>query len=600
MGCLFRRHRLLSIVCLGIALIVLSVDQLHASTVVRLTWDANTEPDLAGYRIRYGTAPSSHTQMIDVGMVTSYAVMDLPAGTTFYFVVAAYDLAGNESQPSNEVSAQPTVVAPLLTIAAADSPDPVAAGGNLTYTLSYSNTGNANATGVVITDTVPANTTFVSATAGGTLASGVVTWSVGNLAAGASGSVQMVVRVASPLANGTSITNSTYSIDSNETSPVSGASVSTAVSSAPILAVSKTDSPDPVAAGGNLTYTLSYSNTGNANATGVVITDTVPANTTFVSATAGGTLASGVVTWSAGNLAAGASGSVQMVVRVASPLANGTSITNSTYSIDSNETSPVSGASVSTAVTSAPILAVSKTDSPDPVAAGGNLTYTLSYSNTGNANATGVVITDTVPANTTFVSATAGGTLASGVVTWSVGNLAAGATGSVQMVVRVASPLANGTSITNSTYSIDSGVVTWSVGNLAAGATGSVQMVVRIKSPLPNKTTITNSAYSIDSNETSAVGGAAVTTTVTSAPGLLIHKKHSPDPVPMGSDLTYTIDYSNTGSADATGVVATDSVPTNTTFVSATSGGSLSGGVVTWNLGTVPVGVSGSVQVVVR
>src|SRR2546425_425861 len=109
-----------------------------------------------------------------------------------------------------------------------------------------------------------------------------------------------------------------------------------------------------------------------------------------------------------------------MVVRVASPLANGTSITNSTYTIDSNETSPVSGASVSTAVTSAPILAVSKTDSPDPVAAGGNLTCTLSYSNTGNANATGVVLTDTVPANTTFVSPTAGGTLASGVVTWSV------------------------------------------------------------------------------------------------------------------------------------------------------------------------------------
>src|SRR3989449_5425216 len=396
MGCLFRRHRLLSILCLGMGLIVLSVDQLHAPPVVRLTWDANTEPDLAGYRIRYGTAPSSHTQMIDVGMVTSYAVMDLPAGTTFYFVVAAYDLAGNESQPSNEVSAQPTVVAPLLTIAAADSPDPVAAGGNLTYTLSYSNTGNANATGVVLTDTVPANTTFVSATTGGTLASGVVTWSPGNLAAGASGSVQMVVRLASPLANGTSITNSTYSIDSNETSPVSGASVSTAVTSAPILAVSKTDSPDPVAAGGNLTYTLSYSNTGNANATGVVLTDTVPANTTFISATAGGTLASGVVTWSVGNLAAGASGSVQLVVRVASPLANGTSITNSTYSIDSNETSPVSGASVSTTVTSAPLLSVSKTHSPDPVATAGSLTYTIAYTNSGAPGATAVGITDTV------------------------------------------------------------------------------------------------------------------------------------------------------------------------------------------------------------
>src|SRR5438093_352169 len=100
------------------------------------------------------------------------------------------------------------------------------------------------------------------------------------------------------------------------------------------MSASMTDAPDPVGAGANLTYTLAYSNTGTANATGVVLTDTVPANTTFVSATVGGTLASGVSTWSAGNLAAGASGSVQMVVRVASPLANGTSITNSTYSID--------------------------------------------------------------------------------------------------------------------------------------------------------------------------------------------------------------------------------------------------------------------------
>src|SRR5207247_657725 len=557
---------------------------------------------------------------------------------------STYGIDSNETAPVAGAAVSTTVTsAPLLSVSKTDSPDPVAAGGSLTYTLSYSNTGNANATGVVLTDTVPANTTFVSATAGGTLASGVVTWSPGNLAAGASGSVQMVVRVASPLANGTSITNSTYSIDSNETSPVSGASVSTAVTSAPILAVSKTDSPDPVAAGGNLTYTLSYSNTGNANATGVVLTDTVPANTTFVSATAGGTLASGVVTWSPGNLAAGASGSVQMVVRVASPLANGTSITNSTYSIDSNETSPVSGASVSTAVTSAPILAVSKTDSPDPVAAGGNLTYTLSYSNTGNANATGVVLTDTVPANTTFVSATAGGTLASGVVTWSPGNLAAGASGSVQMVVRVASPLANGTSITNSTYSIDSnetspvngaavstatlagptlsasmtdapdpvgaganltytiaytnsgatgatgvvitdtvpanttfvsataggtlasGVVTWSVGNLAAGASGSVQMVVRVASPLANGTSITNSTYSIDSNETSPVSGASVSTAVTSAPILAVSKTDSPDPVAAGGNLTYTLSYSNTGNANATGVVLTDTVPANTT-----------------------------------
>jgi uncharacterized repeat protein (TIGR01451 family) len=362
--------------------------------------------------------------------------------------------------------------APILTIAKTAAPSPVAPGSNLTYTLAYSNAGNANASGVVITDTLPANTTFVSATGGGTLSGGVVTWSLGALNAGASGSVQLVVRVASPLANGTVITNSTYGIDSTETLPVAGASVNTTVSSAPILTIAKTAAPSPVAPDSNLTYTLAYANTGNANASGVVITDTLPANTTFVSATGGGTLSGGVVTWSLGALIAGASGSVQLVVRIGSPLANGTVITNSTYAIDSTETSPVAGASVNTTVSSAPILTIGKTAAPSPVAPGSNLTYTLAYSNAGNANASGVVITDTLPANTTFVSATGGGTLSGGVVTWSVGSVIAGASGSVELVVRVDSPLANGT-------------------------------------------VITNSAYGIDSSETPPVGGAAVATTVT-------------------------------------------------------------------------------------
>src|SRR5260221_14459608 len=62
---------------------------------------------------------------------------------------------------------------------------------SITYTISYSNTGNANATGVVIADTIPTNTAFVSATGGGTLAAGIVTWNIGALAAGASSTVTL-------------------------------------------------------------------------------------------------------------------------------------------------------------------------------------------------------------------------------------------------------------------------------------------------------------------------------------------------------------------------------------------------------------------------
>src|SRR5207247_278360 len=405
----------------------------------------------------------------------------------------------SETTPVSGTAITTTVSSqPVLTISKADASDPVNAGSNITYTLSYSNTGNANASGVVITDTVPGNTSFVSATGGGSVSAGVVTWTIGALNAGASGSVQMVVQVASPLANGTVITNATFSVDSNETTPVAGVAITTTVTSSPVLTISKTDAPDPVPAGNNITYTISFSNSGNANATGVVITDTVPANTSFVSATAGGTLAAGVVTWNVGALAAGGSGTVQLVVSINTPIANNTTITNATYAIDCNETAPTSGAAITTTVLSDPRFNLTKVDAPDPVGAGSNITYTIGYQNVGTNNATGVVIADALPANTTFVSATAGGTPAGGVVAWNVGNVNAGTSGSVQLVVRVNSPLANGT-------------------------------------------VITNTGWPIDSNESQPQTGPNATTTVTAAPVLTLSTTDSPDPVAPGANITYTL-----------------------------------------------------------
>src|SRR5207247_2258593 len=84
-----------------------------------------------------------------------------------------------------------------------------------------------------------ANTTFVSATAGGSVAAGVVTWNIGALAAGGSGSVQLVVRVNSPLPNGLLITNGTYSIDSNETPAIAGLATSNTVTSTVSLSATK-------------------------------------------------------------------------------------------------------------------------------------------------------------------------------------------------------------------------------------------------------------------------------------------------------------------------------------------------------------------------
>lgn len=66
-----------------------------------LSWDANTEPDLAGYRVYYGTAPRAYQLSVDVGNTTTYVVTGLGAGA-YYFAVTAYDNAGTEGFYSAE------------------------------------------------------------------------------------------------------------------------------------------------------------------------------------------------------------------------------------------------------------------------------------------------------------------------------------------------------------------------------------------------------------------------------------------------------------------------------------------------------------------
>ncbi|PYT36895.1 MAG: hypothetical protein DMF52_05125 [Acidobacteria bacterium] len=105
---------------IGLILLIWPTGILEAGTVVSLAWDANLESDLAGYRIHFGTASRSYTlPVIDVGPVNGYSVPNLAANTTYYFVVTAYDRAGNESLPSNEVAVQPTVTTLTPTISQA-------------------------------------------------------------------------------------------------------------------------------------------------------------------------------------------------------------------------------------------------------------------------------------------------------------------------------------------------------------------------------------------------------------------------------------------------------------------------------------------------
>lgn len=78
-------------------------DNAHAVDVT-LRWNANSESDLAGYTVYYGTSSGAYTQSINAGNVITTLVPGLSAGATYYFAVTAYDVSRNESGYSAEVS----------------------------------------------------------------------------------------------------------------------------------------------------------------------------------------------------------------------------------------------------------------------------------------------------------------------------------------------------------------------------------------------------------------------------------------------------------------------------------------------------------------
>ena len=173
------------------------------------------------------------------------------------------------------------------------------------------------------------------------------------------------------------------------------------------LSVLKTAGSDPVVAGADLAWTITVSNAGPDPATGVSWSDPLPASTTFVSLSAPGG-------WSCTTPAPGAGGTVSceiaafgvgsatftLVGRVAPDLATGTAIVNTATLAATTSTDPNPGNDSATATVTARSEAdfqLTKTAAPEPVTAGGTLTYTLTVVNPGPSLLLAATLTDPPP-----------------------------------------------------------------------------------------------------------------------------------------------------------------------------------------------------------
>jgi LPXTG-site transpeptidase (sortase) family protein len=232
----------------------------------------------------------------------------------------------------------------------------------------------------------------------------------------------------------------------------------TPVGAAPDMTITKVDDvAETTAPGATIIYTLTYDNVGDQDATGVVVTETVPANTTFTttSSSAGWACTPDATAGSTCTLTLGAvpasdpAATLTFAVVVDDPLAAGVTEINNAVSIaddGNNGDDPTPNNNSDDEVTpldAAPDIAVQKTNGVNQTAPGANLTYTIIVSNLGNQDATGVTLEDTIPTGTSFVEADNAGVFdeGSGVVTWPVFDLAAGESRTFTMTLLVDNPL---------------------------------------------------------------------------------------------------------------------------------------------------------------
>jgi hypothetical protein len=101
---------------LALTVLLGSTSVLHAATATFATWNANPEPDIAGYILSYGTSPGVHPTSVDVKNVTTWQLTTLTPGQTYYFVLQAYNTSALTSVNSAEVVfTVPAVTPPSLT-----------------------------------------------------------------------------------------------------------------------------------------------------------------------------------------------------------------------------------------------------------------------------------------------------------------------------------------------------------------------------------------------------------------------------------------------------------------------------------------------------
>jgi uncharacterized repeat protein (TIGR01451 family) len=373
--------------------------------------------------------------------------------------------------------------------------DVAAPGTNVTYTIFVQNAGPAAAVNVHLSDPLPFHTTFVSFSGPGNWScstpsvggTGVVSCDTASLAEGVD-QFTLVVKVDDDLSIGTPFTNTATITADNDGETTDNSDSVTVVSAVNDLELVKTDGPDPVSAGGNLTYGFGITQRGFLPAENAEWSDTLPAGVTFVSLTrssgeeftcttpavgAGGTITCSIDSF--GGLGHNSS-NYYLTVHVDPSLTPGTVLSNTaTITSDTPDADESNNSATVQTTVAAPSanLSVTKQANPPYAWIGSDVTFQITVTNNGPSDANGVVVDDTLPAGLQFVSATPsqGSCNAVSPIHCTIGSLVNGASATVTVVATVSSlPVTN-------TATVDADEADPSTANNSASATISIWSV---------------------------------------------------------------------------------------------------------------------------
>ena len=282
-------------------------------------------------------------------------------------------------------------------------------GESLSYTITLTNAGGADALNYGVVDQLDPNVLFASADNGGSSIGSSVVWSGLTVPAGGSLTLGVVVTVVNPIPAGvTGIANLVYQAGTTPPPcpPVGAQCVVTPTVGVVAIAKALTGESGSQAGiaepGETLTYAITLSNTGGTAVSGFGVTDPLDANVVFVSADNGGINSAGVITWTGLTIPANSNLVLTVVVNVLDPVPIGVEqIVNLAYNTGTPPVDctllPTPAACVVTPVADRPRLSVTKTADTSQVAPGGSVNYAITITNVGTVVATNVVISDPLP-----------------------------------------------------------------------------------------------------------------------------------------------------------------------------------------------------------